>query len=142
MLGRFAGLLIRGTAAMIIIVWTEYPPSIEFEGTRTERYTKALAYYREKMGIDYKLHVYPVSHHDSACAWVERVGSAFPFVKDVRVGISDDPQCHSFRPEYMALHECCHLRMKHLESPILETMSNEEKHDEVRKCILWYGRYR
>lgn len=137
MLGKWRAIVTPALLALVLHTWVSVPKTPTFAGSRVERYTQAMEHYRERMGYPYTFKVQTVPYHQKWCAWV---GMLTPGV--AQAGLVDPPSggCSAYPPEYWALHESCHLRMMHIESAL--SMSEEGKESEVRRCMLWYGRYR
>lgn len=127
---RFAmGALLVLLAACTIPIQT-----VTFKGTRTERFLYGVAYYQKVSDDKHKL-VFEEGEfdgHSDYCAWVVRD----PYLGDV-VGLNNkNPRCQEYKPEWLALHEVCHLRMAHLE--VIGTLSHEKRESEVVECMRAY----
>jgi hypothetical protein len=55
--------------------------------------------------------------------------------------VTGDPLCDTYTVEHYALHELCHVRLKHLYPP-QSSMTTAEKHYEVNQCMADYRRRR
>ena len=89
--------------------------TVTFKGNRTERFLYGVAYYQKLSGDTHRLvfeeKEYP--GHSDYCAWVVRDPD-----RGVVVGLNNgNPRCLGFKPEWLSLHEVCHLRMQHTSSP-------------------------
>lgn len=117
------------------------PKTPTFQGDRFDRFEQAIGYYQEKMGLEEKLYIGPSKRFPEYCAWTLRLeppkGFEFDPGRHITIGINDHPKCLHWKPELLALHEACHVRMKHNE-PQFDSMPTEEKELEVRKCTYWY----
>lgn len=90
------------------------------------------------MGLeDLQLTFVVVENHPEYCAWVALPERAMWPARDVLVGFSiKDVDCVKVTPRTLALHEMCHLRMKHLWlNPRLDRLTS---HREVKRCMAWY----
>lgn len=118
-----------------------------FEGTRQERFIQAMHHYQEKMGNEDQLVFTVVATHPDFDAWV------MPSPRgEAHVGWAEDNgrewrnrrlanksltvkkrHIKVWKPELIALHESCHLRMQHhREMPPMA-------HIEVNRCMGWYS---
>jgi len=111
--------------------------TVTFKGTRTERFHYGFGYYKQLAGVTTPtifLAPGPYPQHFDYCAWVIRdieTGT-------VKVGINDNPLCLPMKPEEMALHEVCHIRMAHTSAPFDNAMSLATKEAEVSECMKVY----
>jgi hypothetical protein len=137
LLGKWRAVLIPALLAGVIYAWAAVPETPTFEGTRVERFTQALYYYKGTMEYPYDITVRVAPKHDAWCAWVTATGAA-----SAEVGFVDPPakSCTSMKPEFWALHEACHMRMLHIDAAL--QMSPDEKEREVKRCMIWYGERR
>lgn len=110
--------------------------TVTFKGSRTERFLYGVAYYQKLSGDNHRLvfeeKEYP--GHPDYCAWV---------VRDPDLGIviglnKGNPRCLEFKPEWLSLHEVCHLRMQHTSSPFDVSMPPDQKEREVAECMKGY----
>lgn len=112
-------------------VWTP-----TYEGTREERFVKAVEYYNERMGLEPPvievMEPRLVVDGKPRCFWARRTRV---FADDV-VGMSTAEGCRALKPELYASHEQCHRRMAHLDMPQL---TDEVKHREVAECMEAYA---
>lgn len=114
-------------------VWTP-----KFEGSRQERFVKAVQHYRVKMGIKesfaFELHEkdrYAKDPH--RCSSVEFDGS-FDLVRVTWWGKGKG--CDRARPEYWALHEACHVRYAH---HLGQGGDNKSQEHEAFECMKLYS---
>lgn len=114
-------------------VWTP-----TFDGTREERFVKAVNHYSVKMGLeDPTIEILDgllVIEGEPACFWARKHPS---FRGDV-VGMSRARRCRHYKPELYALHEQSHRRLAHLE-PAMAHLTREQKEREVEDCMRWYS---
>ena len=112
--------------------------TVTFTGTRTERFHYGFRYYKQLAGVTTPtifLAPGPYPKHFDYCAWVVRDVETGA----VKVGINNDnPLCLPMKPEEMALHEVCHLRMAHTSAPFDNAMSPATKEAEVSVCMKDY----
>ena len=101
---------------------------------RFKEYKRWVHHYQRLMGLEQQKLIFVHYHHPDYCAWV--VAPVVPgFDYTVEVGLSDpDWACNSISPRELAIHEMCHLRMRHLDI----TMPQRLKHEEVKACVLAY----
>jgi hypothetical protein len=111
----------------------EWTPT--FKGSFEQRYAQAVVHYQEKMGLeeDFIVEIRETPRMidgEPRCAWVDR---SREWRVDV-VGLSTSKGCQrKWKPEFLALHESCHRRMKHLDVAV------EFPHTEVKTCMGWYS---
>jgi len=126
--------------ALLIVGWGSVPRVPHFKGTREDRFAQGVAFYQQRMGLEgYTILLAKAKTRFDACAWTEYVA------KDVVVmGITQEqPYCSSMRPEELALHETCHVRMMHMDADFMNRPGHpnyRQREDEVARCMKWYGR--
>lgn len=112
--------------------------TVTFPGTRTERFLYGVAYYQGLAGVERKL-VFADGEFPNKpeyCAWVVRDPMQYG---QTIVGLNTvSPRCRDYKPEWLALHEVCHLRMAHTNSPFDVSLSHEVKEREVAECMKGY----
>lgn len=112
--------------------------TVTFKGNRTERFLYGVAYYQKLADVKTRLAfmggTYP--GHDDYCAWVVR-DPVEP--RQTLIGVNDsNPLCQEYKPEWLALHEVCHLSMAHTAAPFDASMPPEAKEREVDECMRGY----
>jgi hypothetical protein len=122
-------------------VWTP-----TYEGDQYQRFGRAMGHYYEKMGLEDAL-VFQFGHprtgkakREHWCAsvtdeWITVPGFHPQRVVVVRYFGSRDSTCNGNKPEELALHEACHLRLMHH----FGTARPQEREREVRTCMGWYS---
>lgn len=124
-------------------VWTP-----TFKGSRQERFVRAMHYYQEKMGFEDQMVFHLESSHPFYDAYVAPAG-----FNEVIVGYAQDSggprrrayetksgrtkwktQRRVWKPEFLALHEACHIRYYHH----LRTV--DFPHKEVERCMKDYSK--
>lgn len=112
--------------------------TVTFKGNRTERFLYGVAYYQKLSDVKTKLVFaegeYP--GHKDYCAWVV-VDPVQPRQTIIGLGTAD-PRCQQYKPEWLALHEVCHLVMAHTSAPFDVSLPNEAKEQEVATCMRGY----
>lgn len=129
-------------ALALLLVFASVAGAEDFRAGRPGLYRAWVKHYQNYLG----LHEFTLVFEDAQpealqgkCAWVRRgptlSGGYFSPAKIVYVGLSQDVEkCRHWTPQWLALHEMCHLRMMHL----WMSMPEEEMEGEVGKCVSWY----
>jgi hypothetical protein len=114
-------------------VWTP-----TFEGSRVERFERAVRYYEERMGLDPATILVSdrgrIVDGRERCAWAWRD----PAWKDDVVAIWTHKGCNVHKPELLAFHEQAHRRAGHLE-PAFWSLPVEQKEREARELMIAYS---
>lgn len=114
-------------------VWTP-----TFEGTRAERFERAVRHYEAKMGLGAATIMLSdtgrVIGGKARCAWAWREDG---WSDDV-IGFWTSAKCERHKPEVLAFHEACHRRWAHLE-PAMWDLPREQKEREVKACMVAYS---
>lgn len=123
--------------AAVLLALGMLSPAYAGESFRFSQYKKWVRHYQTLMGLEQQELVFVHYRHERFCAWVsspEVPGFNVP----VLVGLSEpDWECRNVPPRELALHEMCHIRMRHLELGVRD-MSDKQKHEEVRECMKAY----
>jgi hypothetical protein len=112
-----------------------------FPGTREERFVRAMHHYQERMGLEEHLVFHVAPSHPSFDAWVAPggwgevvVGYALDSGQPRRVRDGERRRLRVWKPELLALHEACHVRLAHHLGE-----GGEFKHVEVKRCMAAYS---
>lgn len=114
--------------------------TVTFEGSREQRFKSGIAYYAEKLDVPHTEFTFDIldysPYNKNNCAWVVRDAYVWGLT---HVGLSRKaPWCRSYKPEWLALHEVCHLRWAHTSPPFESTLTNNQKEAEVEICMRAY----
>jgi len=115
-------------------VWTP-----TFEGTREERFVKAMHHYQDKMGIEesfiFTTREYSPKH--PICSSVQLSGEWDAVIISfyVKPNGKQPNGCSGAKPEFWALHEACHLRYQHHRM----NLDPKKKEEEAKDCMLLYS---
>lgn len=107
------------------------------DSTRVERFQYGVSYYMKlmdvKVPVQFVVGAYP--QHPEYCGWVVRN----PKTAVIEVGYHDSPECQQLKPEWVSMHEACHLRMAHTMAPFDVSMPPDKKEQEVAECMKGYS---
>lgn len=120
-------------------IWTP-----TYDGSVEVRFGRAMEHYHGKMGLTddlvFQFNKTPSPRMKGKCASVEsqtvHVGGFEP-QQVVVVNWYGGNACSRAKPEAMALHESCHLRMMHHRGAL--SGLDDMKEDEVKQCMRWYS---
>ena len=127
--------------SVLLMVWLGRDPfsTPSFKGSRVQRFEQGMSFYQERMGLHddlvYRIGTHP--DHPEYCAWVVRMPGFFS--KEVGFNPGGGKGCLDLKPERIALHESCHLRLAHTE-PQFDSVPDKTKEEEVESCMKFYGR--
>lgn len=134
--------IVMATALLICAGCALGVQTVTFSGSRTDRFLYGVAYYQELTNVKTKL-VFADGEYPGRknyCAWV--VVDPMEYGQTI-IGLNTkNPRCIHYKPEWLALHEICHLRMAHTRPPFDTTMPSKVKEKEAAECMRAYARER
>jgi hypothetical protein len=141
MLGVYGGAVLL--AAIVLTIATApqsmWVRTVTFKDcSRVDRFRYGVAYYMKLAGVTKRVRFLPPGSypgHPDYCAWVIRDAADGTAL----IGLNDqNPDCTHYKPEWLALHETCHLIMAHTSAPFDNAMSPMQKETEVDRCMRDY----
>jgi hypothetical protein len=111
--------------------------TVTYRGSRYERFAEGVNYYSRELEIPQNV----VIQHRSwpgkdYCAWTMRDTTGWH--RSIVALSPVTPACSWYKPEWLALHEVCHLRLAHTSEPFATTLTNKQKEREVAICMKAY----